>query len=83
MIDLSLIANCPKCGSLWHDKRIPEESRHHYGDARFFSRVIGIYNRDRDRTVAYQCPDCNTCWDRDSGKIRPSIPPWTFSLTEK
>jgi hypothetical protein len=27
--------------------------------------------------VAYQCPDCNACWDRDSGKIRPS-----FDLTK-
>jgi len=78
MIDLSLIANCPKCGSLWHEKRIPKESRHHYGDAQFFSRVLGIYDRDRDRTVAYQCPDCKACWDRDSGKIRPSL--WQSKL---
>lgn len=73
MIDLSLVTNCPKCGSLWHEKRIPEESRHHFGNARFFSRVLGIYDRDRDRTVAYQCPDCKTFWDRDTGKIRPSF----------
>ena len=73
MIDLSLVANCPKCGSLWHDKRIPEESRHHYGNARFFSRVLGIYDRDRDCTIGYQCPDCKTFWDRNSGKIRPSL----------
>jgi uncharacterized C2H2 Zn-finger protein len=73
MIDLTLLANCPKCESLWHEKRIPEESRHLFGDAKFFSRVQGIYSRDRDRTVAYQCPDCNACWDRDTGKIRPSF----------
>jgi hypothetical protein len=23
--------------------------------------------------VAYQCPDCRTCWDRDTGKIQPSF----------
>jgi uncharacterized C2H2 Zn-finger protein len=73
MIDLSLLANCPKCGSLWHEIPIPEESRHHYGDAQFFSRVQGIYDRDWDRTVAWQCPDCNACWDRETGKIRHSF----------
>jgi uncharacterized C2H2 Zn-finger protein len=67
MIDLSLLANCPNCESLWHDQLIPEESRHHFGNAQFFSRVIGIYTRNRDRTIAYQCPDCSTCWDRDTG----------------
>jgi ssDNA-binding Zn-finger/Zn-ribbon topoisomerase 1 len=71
MIDLSLIGNCPKCESLWHDKPIPKESQHHYGYAKFFSRVMAIYDRDTDRTVGYQCPDCHTYWDRDTGKIRP------------
>jgi uncharacterized C2H2 Zn-finger protein len=77
MIDLSLIANCPKCESLWHEKRIPKEQQALYGDAQFFSRVIGIYSRDRDCTVAYQCPDCSVCWDRETGKIQPS-----FNLTK-
>jgi len=77
MIDLSLIANCPKCESLWHEKPIPKEDQPLYGYAQFFSRVIGIYSRDRDRTIAYQCPDCNTCWDRETGKIQPS-----FNLTK-
>jgi uncharacterized C2H2 Zn-finger protein len=73
MIDLSLLANCPKCESLWHETPIPEESQHLFGYAKFFSRVIGIYDRDRDCTVAYQCPDCHTCWDRETSKIRPSF----------
>jgi uncharacterized C2H2 Zn-finger protein len=77
MIDLSLLANCPKCENLWHEHRIPKEHQALYGDAQFFSRVIGIYSRDRDRTVAYQCPDCNACWDRETGKIQPS-----FALTK-
>jgi len=73
MIDLSLLANCPKCGSLWHEKPIPEAEQHNFGDKKFFSRVMGIYSRDRDCTVAYQCPDCGTCWDRETSKIRPSF----------
>jgi uncharacterized C2H2 Zn-finger protein len=77
MIDLSLLANCPKCESLWHDQPIPQEYRALYGDSRFFSRVIGIYSRDQDRTIAYQCPDCHTCWDRETSKIQPS-----FDLTK-
>jgi uncharacterized C2H2 Zn-finger protein len=77
MIDLSLIANCPKCESLWHETPIPKEQQDSYGYSKFFSRIIGIYSRDRDRTVAYQCPDCNTCWDRETGKIQPS-----FNLTK-
>jgi uncharacterized C2H2 Zn-finger protein len=77
MIDLSLLANCPKCESLWHEKRIPEGQRALYGDAKFFSRVMGIYDRNRDRTIAYQCPDCHACWDRETGSIRPP-----FDLTK-
>jgi ssDNA-binding Zn-finger/Zn-ribbon topoisomerase 1 len=69
-VDFTLLANCPKCESLWHDKPIPKESQHLYGYAQFFSRLIGLYDLDRDRTVAWQCPDCNTRWDRATGKIQ-------------
>jgi uncharacterized C2H2 Zn-finger protein len=72
-VDFTLLANCPKCESLWHETPIPVESQPLYGHARFFSRLIGIYDRDRDRTVAWQCPDCNTRWDRATGKIQKSF----------
>ncbi len=29
-----------------------------------FSRKIGIYNLEEDRTFAWQCPDCNHRWER-------------------
>lgn len=27
-------------------------------------RTIGIYSREQDRTVRWQCPDCSATWDR-------------------
>jgi hypothetical protein len=38
--NFSDIKNCPECGSLWHDTPIPEESQHHFGGSKWFSRVI-------------------------------------------
>lgn len=29
-----------------------------------WGREIAIYDMDRDRTVAHQCPDCNHQWGR-------------------
>jgi len=29
-----------------------------------WGREIGIYDFDKDRTVAWQCPDCGNKWDR-------------------
>jgi simple sugar transport system substrate-binding protein len=29
-----------------------------------FNRAISIYDRNKDRTVAFSCPDCNHRWDR-------------------
>lgn len=29
-----------------------------------FKREIGQYDRDRDRTVAWVCPDCGKDWPR-------------------
>jgi hypothetical protein len=72
-IDLSNLECCPKCESSWVDKPIPEQYQEHHGGSKWYSRVIGLYDRDQDRTVAWQCPDCGTCWDRDTGMIRPSI----------
>ena len=30
-----------------------------------YSRLIGIYDQDKDRTVAYRCPDCGKVDERD------------------
>ena len=29
-----------------------------------WGRQLAIYDRDKDRTVAYECPDCKQRWDR-------------------
>lgn len=54
---------CPKCGMELRGDPIPEASRHKYG-ATHFGREIAIYDMDRDRTVAYRCPDCGHGWKR-------------------
>jgi len=69
MASFSDIAHCPACGTLWHEQPIPQESRHLFGDSQFFSRVIAISSWREDRCIAYQCPDCHTCWDRDTHEI--------------
>jgi hypothetical protein len=68
-IDFSSLTACPKCQACWEGSLIPEESRWMFGNSRFFSRVIGIYDRDRDCTVAWQCPDCCGRWERATGRL--------------
>jgi len=63
------ISHCPVCGSSWQGEPIPEKSQYLFGGSKFFGRVIAISSRRQDRTIAYQCPDCHTCWDRDTHKI--------------
>lgn len=39
----------------------------HYGatrEAGQWGREIGIYDLEKDRTVSWQCPDCNHIWPR-------------------
>lgn len=52
--------HCPACGVSLIGEPIPEELRRSgfYGDSTHWRRDIAIYDRDRDQTVAYQCPDC-------------------------
>lgn len=72
-ISFDRLESCPKCEADWRGEPIPYESQYLFGDARFFSRVIGISSLQQDRCIAWQCPDCSTCWDRDTGKIRKSF----------
>jgi len=51
---------CSKCGADWQGKPIPEADQHHFGGKKHFSRLIGIYSQELDRTVYYQCPDCGS-----------------------
>lgn len=65
---------CPNCNADWRGKPIPKEHRHMFGNATHFKREIGIYDRDKDRTVALQCPDCKATFDR--GTFKPVHHPW-------
>jgi len=56
--------NCPKCHTNLIGDPIPEQDQHLFG-CDHFSRVIGIYDRDRDETVYYKCPDCGYQWARE------------------
>lgn len=69
-INLSLLQNCPACESSWQGQPIPPEHQEHYGNAKWFSRIIAVCDSRMDCQVAWQCPDCNTCWDRETGKRR-------------
>ena len=54
---------CPYCQCNLQGEPIPKEQQISYG-ATHFSRKIGIYDLELDRTVKYCCPDCNREWDR-------------------
>lgn len=58
-----LPTHCPECKSDLRGPEIPDEWKHHYRDKTHYSRVIGIYDRGRDRTVAWRCPDCGHGWE--------------------
>ena len=54
---------CPSCGVQFQGDPIPEKDQESFG-ATHFSRKIGVYSRERDRTVAWRCPDCGHEWSR-------------------
>jgi len=56
--------NCPHCGVSLIGEPIPIRRRLDYGGKTHFRREIAIYDRDKDRTVAYKCPDCGQEWKR-------------------
>jgi hypothetical protein len=62
---MSALMNCPACGASLDGGPIPEESRQHYSPPYRWKREIGIYSIERDRTVAWRCPDCNHEWPCD------------------
>jgi ssDNA-binding Zn-finger/Zn-ribbon topoisomerase 1 len=74
-IDFTRLEACPKCEASWQGKPIPKESRSLFGNNEWFSRVIGISSMQQDRTIAWQCPDCHACWDRDTSRPRESFNP--------
>lgn len=63
---------CPACNAAFDGGPIPAAIREHYSPPFRWSRRIAIYCRDRDRTVAYRCPDCQHEWPTE--QRRPEIP---------
>lgn len=48
-------------------ERVADEVASSYGATRTkgqWGRAIAIYDRDKDRTVAFSCPDCDHQWPR-------------------
>lgn len=74
--------HCPKCKSnlegelvyktfldMYGDEKKALHSAEMYGATKtegHWGRQIGIYDMEKDRTVAYQCPDCQYEWPRVS-----------------
>lgn len=53
---------CPHCQADLTGPSIPQEERHLFGGALFFSRKVAIYDVRLDRTVGYKCPTCGGEW---------------------
>lgn len=56
---------CPKCGSDWRGKEIPEGDRTFFGGSTHFHRLIGIAVLGKyDGVWEWRCPDCDSRWPR-------------------
>ncbi|GGA91549.1 hypothetical protein [Ornithinibacillus halotolerans] len=55
---------CPHCNASLQGDPIPEDEQKHYR-ATHFTRKIGMYDLEKDRTMKWKCPDCNWEWDRE------------------
>lgn len=56
---------CPVCGADWFTSPIPETARHLYRPgATHFSRLVGVYSMEEDRTTHWECPDCKSTFPR-------------------
>jgi predicted RNA-binding Zn-ribbon protein involved in translation (DUF1610 family) len=61
---MSSPSECPSCKKAFKGPAIPEASQHFFGGAECFSTAIAIYDRLKDRTVAWRCPHCQHQWER-------------------
>lgn len=63
---MSLSDTCPKCNADLRGEPIPQEYQHMYAEgATHYSRLIGIYSRERDATTHWKCPFCKEVWERE------------------
>lgn len=59
--DMGMIPDtCPKCRRDLRAGEIPGDQR--TGLETHYSHVIAVYDRGRDRTVAWRCPFCGHEW---------------------
>lgn len=56
---------CPHCKVSLVGKPIPKKMRRDYAPPYYWRREIALYDRDLDRTVGFQCPDCGETWKRE------------------
>jgi len=56
---MSAPTECPKCKVDLRERWMDANGQEAEG-----SRVIGVYDRDRDRTTHWRCPDCGHEWER-------------------
>jgi len=60
---------CPSCKSSWDAGDIPKENHKYYSPPYKYFRVVGIEVPGGYDGISYwQCPDCNTVWDRWTGE---------------
>lgn len=64
---------CPECKADWRASKIPEASRHLYGNSEWFSRLIGVelpydHPDHYDGVSFWRCPDCGSQWNRFTGQ---------------
>jgi len=57
--------SCSECKASFVAEKIPKGSKEFYGDYTHFSRLVGIYDVNLDRTVYFQCPECPARYGRD------------------
>lgn len=59
--------DCPKCKAdlayIAPEESIPDPLGF-TPEPETFSRVIGVYSRELDRTTHWRCPDCGAEWER-------------------
>lgn len=67
-LDGDLVIDYPKSKGKSHEKCIAYAKVYagweEHGEANRWGRQISLYDRDKDRTVGYKCPDCNGKWER-------------------
>ena len=53
---------CPSCKADLDGGSIPEAHHKYYSPPYRWRRTIAIYDYEKDRTVAWGCPDCEHEW---------------------